>query len=50
MYIFHSTAQGDNLFLKPHEFNFVQKTLFRKAQKWKEFFEKLVLALQMMAM
>ena len=42
--------KGIIYFSKPHEFNFVQKTLFRKAQKWKELFEKLVLALQMMAM
>ena len=43
--------KGIIYFSKPHEFNFVQKTLFLcKAQKWKELFEKLVLALQMMAM
>ena len=34
---------GTFYFSKPREFDFVQKNIFRKVQKWEELFGKLVL-------
>ena len=38
---------GTFYFSKPREFDFVQKNIFRKVEKWEELLGKLVLELQM---